>query len=179
MVIFRLNGDRADYLVLADSVLVLDQAEDVPLVITDQREVTTRRRFLAAMNAAITDTPEYHHARDQYIEALRAHRNQPGGFWVAKDNPQAASEALTGSRPIRDLASAALLSNGASRIVDRFGLADWTEVLALLDTEGPSEIIRRVREADTNNSYRAQWPHGETHDDATLAHYTELREWRR
>lgn len=106
-------------------------------MITDHREANVARLHRAAMYAAVKDTPEHHQARREYVEVLRAHRNQPGGFWVAKDNPQAASEALTGNRPIRDLASAALLSNGASRIVDRFGLADWTEVLALLDADGP------------------------------------------
>ncbi|MET8233054.1 protein phosphatase 2C domain-containing protein [Micromonospora sp. NPDC005298] len=176
VIIFRVNDDRADYLVLADSVLVLDQAGDVPLAIADDREATIGRRYRAAMDAAVNDTPEHHQARREYVEALRAHRNQPGGFWVAADNPQAASEALTGSRRIRDLASAVLLSDGASRITDRFGLAEWPEVLALLDAAGPTEIIRRVREAETGDPYGAQWPRGKTHDDATLAHCTQLRE---
>ena len=42
---------------------------------------------------------------------------------------------------------AALLSNGASRLVDTFGLTDWAGLLRLLD-HGPAEIIRRVREAE-------------------------------
>lgn len=174
VLILRLSGDRADFLLLGDSVLVLDQAGDVPLVITDRREVTIGHRYRTAMAAAMEGSPEYHQARRDYIETLRANRNQPGGFWVAKDKPQAAAEARTGSRSIRDLASAVLLSNGASRIVDRFGLADWPGVLALLRTAGPTEIIRRVREAEVGDTNDGRRPRGGIHDDATLAYCTRL-----
>ncbi|MFD5113455.1 hypothetical protein ACFWNG_14215 [Streptomyces sp. NPDC058391] len=33
------------------------------------------------------------------VAILRANRNRPGGFWVAKDDPRAADEAITGSCP--------------------------------------------------------------------------------
>src|SRR5690606_24582782 len=92
---------------------------------------------------------------------LRAHRNRPGGFWVAKDDPGAAAEAVTGTCPASGLAGAALPSNGASRVVD-FGLADWAEVMAVRTASGPAEIIRRVRQAEA----RDQVPP----DDATIAH---------
>lgn len=45
---------------------------------------------------------------------VAARRNQPGGYWIAKDDPHAAEEAVTGGRPLQDLDSVALLSNGAS-----------------------------------------------------------------
>jgi hypothetical protein len=153
VVLFRLNGDDAEYLILADSYLVLDQTNET-VVITDEREVQIRNRYAAPMRAAVRDTPEYERARAAAIVGFRATRNQPGGFWVAKDDPRAADEAV-----------AALFSNGASRIVDRFGLADWPQVMTLLDTAGPTEVIRRVREAEG----------GEDHDDATVAHCTHLR----
>jgi hypothetical protein len=80
---------------------------------------------------------------------------------------------VVGSVPTRDLASVTLLSNGASRIVDRFGLADWPEVVALLGTAGPAEIIRRVRAAEANTD---QHRGGEVSDDATVAYCTDLQE---
>ncbi len=164
VVMLRLNEDRADYLVLADSFLMFDQAGDGPQVVTDEREVTIRRRVVAAMQAAAEGTPEYERARNEAIAALRARRNQPGGFWVAKDSPRAAAEGVTGSRPVADLAGVALLSNGASRIVDPYGLADWPGVLAVLRESGPAEIIRRVRQAEADG----------TSDDATLVYCTQL-----
>ncbi|MEU8049428.1 protein phosphatase 2C domain-containing protein [Micromonospora haikouensis] len=176
VVMLRITGDRADYLVLADSVLVLEQHRGDPIVVTDSREAEVGRQYRAAMDSAVNDTPEHHQARREYIGAMRSHRNQPGGFWVAAGDPRAASEALTGSRPVRDLASAALLSDGASRLADRFHLADWPEVLALLDTEGPCGVIRRVRSAEASDPYGTRWPRGKTHDDTTLAYCTRLNE---
>jgi hypothetical protein len=160
----RLHEDRADYLVLADTFLLLDQTNDRPLVITDEREVTIRRRLDATMQAAAEGTPEYERARNEFIQALGARRNQPGGYWIAKDSPQAAAEAVTGSRPIADLTGVALLSYGASRIVDPYRLADWSDVLTVLHTAGPAEIIRRVRQAEADR----------TPDDATLVYCTQL-----
>jgi hypothetical protein len=87
---------------------------------------------------------------------------------VAKDDPRAADEAITGSCPISELTGAVLLSNGASRIVDRFRLADWTGVMAVLASSGPAEIIHRVRQAEARHAVAA--------DDATIAHCTDLGE---
>ncbi|MFD5782805.1 hypothetical protein [Streptomyces sp. NPDC126933] len=82
--------------------------------------------------------------------------------------PTAADEAITGSCPISGLTGAVLLSNGASRIVDRFGLADWPGVMTLLASSGPAEIIRRVRQAEARHAVAA--------DDATIAYCTDLGE---
>lgn len=172
--IFRVDDNRADYLVLADSVLVLDRAGDAPEVITDGRVDAVGSRYRAAMDAAPNGTIEHDQALREYIEALRAHRNQPGGFWVAADDPGAAAEAPTGSRPAESLSSAVLLSDGASRIVDQFALADWPAVLALIAAEGPAEVIRQVRAAETSDPQGRRWPRAKTHDDATLARCTRL-----
>lgn len=118
--ILRLNGDRAEYLLLADSFLVLDRAGAEPLVLTDERERSLQRRYGTALEAVAEGTAEGDEARAAIVEEFRAWRNRPGGFWVAKDDPSAAAEAVVGSRPIADLAGAVLLSNGASRIVDRY-----------------------------------------------------------
>jgi hypothetical protein len=167
--IVRAHQGRLDYLLLADSFLVLDQPSDDPQVITDEREVTTRRICTAPMRQVAAGTPEYGRIRDSCIEALRASRNQPGGYWIAKDDPSAAAEAVTGSRSLDDLNSVALLSNGASRIVNPYGLTDWPGVLELLGARGPAEIIRRVREAEARGSDN---PNVTAADDATVAHCT-------
>ena len=112
-------------------------------------------------------TPEYDRVRDSCIEALWARRNQPGGYWIAKDDPHAAAEAVTGSRPLQDLASAALLSNGAARLVSPYGLTDWPGVVDLLVSAGPADVIRRVRQAEAGMSAGPETP---VPDDATVAH---------
>jgi hypothetical protein len=167
VVIVRAHEGQLDYLLLADSFLVLDQVRGGPQVLTDEREVTTRRMCSAPLDGIARGTPDYDRIRDSCIEALQARRNQQGGYWIAKDDPFAAQEAVTGSRPLPDVDSVALLSNGASRIVDPYGVTDWPGVLELLDAGGPAEIIRRVRQAEARSP---EGPDVSTADDATVAH---------
>jgi hypothetical protein len=160
--VLRVSGGVAEYLVLGDTVLVLDRAGAAPLVVSDPREVIISRPYAVALGDLAAGSDEYH----RVLRDLRANRNQPGGFWLAKDDPRAADEALTGSCPAAGLTGAVLLSNGAGRIVDR-RLTDWPGVLALLASSGPAEVIRRVRQAEERDAVAA--------DDATIAHCTDLR----
>ncbi|WP_406389756.1 integrase [Streptomyces sp. NBC_00887] len=162
--VLRVSDGLLEYLVLGASFLVLDRADGAPLVVSDPREVTISRSFLPALLAAPEGSAEYH----RVLRDLRANRNRPGGFWVARNDPRAADEAVTGSCPLRGLTAAALLSNGASRIVDRFGLTDWPGAMALLASNGPAEVVRRVRQAEARHAVAA--------DDATIAYFTGLGE---
>ena len=171
VVIVRAHRGRLDHLLLADSFLVLDQVRGGPQVRTDEREVTARRVCSAPLDGVPRGTREYDRIRDSCVEALRARRNQPGGYWIAKDDPRAAEEAVTGSRPLDDLNGVALLSNGASRIVSPYGLTDWSGVADLLGAHGPAEVIRRVRQAEAG---ARGGPDAPVPDDATVAHCTHL-----
>jgi hypothetical protein len=187
--VVRVSGGLFEYLVLGDATVVLDRADGAPLVACDPREVVISGSYEPALKAA-SGTADY----ERVLGDLRAHRNRAGGFWVAKDDPRAADEAITGSLPLTEVSGAVLLSNGASRIVDRFGLTDWPGVLAMLASDGPApdgpapdgpaisdgpalggpasggaaEVIRRVRQAEAR--------HGVAPDDATIAHCTGLRD---
>jgi hypothetical protein len=166
----RLEGDRADYLVLADALVVLDPSNASPQVMADPREVSVRRECTAPLHGLTAGTLEHERAQLSVIEALRARRNKPGGYWIAKDDPHAAAEAVTGSVPLRRLNGAALLSNGASRIVDPYRLAEWPAVLELLRTSVPDEILRRIREAETEAGAAGSLAGFGSSDDATVAY---------
>jgi hypothetical protein len=77
---------------------------------------------------------------------------------------------VTGSVPRGDLNGAALLSNGASRIVDPYRLAEWPTVLDLLRTTGPNALLQWVREAETRDGSDGSLPGFRTPDDATVAY---------
>ncbi len=160
--VLRVADGHIEYLVLGDSFLVLDRADSSPVVVSDPREVTISRSYQSALEATAKGSDEYH----RILHDLRANRNRPGGFWVAKDDPRAADEAITGSCPVAELTGAVLLSNGASRIVDQFRLVDWPGFMALLASTGPAEIIQRVRQAEAR--------HAVAPDDATIAYCTDL-----
>jgi hypothetical protein len=159
-----------DYLVLADSV---DHGGEVQ-VVTDAREAKIGRELRQHMDGLTGGTSEHAAAHRQYVEQLRAFRNRPGGFWVASSQPEAAAEVITGSVPRAEVRAAALLSDGAARLADRFQLATWANVFKTLDALGPDVLIRQVREAEDSDPAGAKWPRGKLHDDATIAYCTGL-----
>ena len=71
--------------------------------------------------------------------------------------------------PGRSLHRAALLSDGASRLVDPFGLATWEELLELAES-GPDELLRQVRAAEAVDPEGRQWPRTKRSDDATAVY---------
>lgn len=96
------------------------------------------------------------------------HRNVPGGYWVAAADPDAATHAVIRTIPREMIRRAAVLSDGAAAFVD-YGLADWGEVLDILQHAGPAELIRRIRKAEASDPLGERWPRYKTSDDATAA----------
>ncbi|MFI6073826.1 protein phosphatase 2C domain-containing protein [Actinoplanes sp. NPDC051343] len=170
VIIARIRNGQLEHLVLADSVLVVRQRGGCEQVICDTREADAARPFRDAMTSVPHGTPMHEEARRVFMSKIRDFRNKPGGFWVAAANPAAAYEALLGHHPIDQVQDFALLSDGASRMVDRFNLATWTDTLALLDDQGPAALIAEVRAAERSDPEGTRWPRGKTYDDATAAY---------
>ena len=103
------------------------------------------------------------------VTEQRRHRNHPDGFWVASTDPAAAQHALTDTAPRAGLHRAAVLSDGATRLVDRFSLLDWPSFLNILAEQGPDAIIAQVRAAEGSDPDGQRWPRGKRHDDASAA----------
>ena len=136
----RQAGTDLEYLVLADSVLLL-QTQDETIAITDDREAQVGRQHRSAMDALPSGSPEHVAAHRAYIETLRGYRNRVGGFWVASVDPAVATEAIVGLQPTEGLQSVLLLSDGASRLVDRFDLTTWPGLVELVGLERPDAVI--------------------------------------
>ena len=167
VVILRERGTDLDYLVLADSTLVLEDVETGLAVVTDQREAEIGRRYRAEMDALAGGSPAHAKARAEYVAALRGHRNREGGFFVAAADPDVAKYAVTGTAPLATTRSALLLSDGASRLNDRFNQQTWQQTLGLVASNGPSALISAVREAEHSDLQGRRWPRGKVFDDAT------------
>ena len=161
------------YLVLADSVLLIDCGDDLQ-VITDDREAVVGRQFRQQMDALPGRSAEHGEALASYVQALREYRNRPGGFWVAAASPDAAAQALTGTRDATGVSSATLLSDGASRLTDRFTLASWRELVSIVATTGGQALIDAVRAAEGRDPEGLRWPRGKIHDDASVAYCDQL-----
>jgi hypothetical protein len=146
VVMLRDHAATVDWLVLADSPLVLDNDGQIRVVVDDRTA----------------------HLPSYTTEAVRAARNSPDGFWVASTRPEAAYEAVTGTAPTSRVRRAGLFSDGAARLVERYGTTDWPGLLDLLDTHGPQALIARTRDAErVETDVERAGRRGKRHDDAT------------
>ncbi|MFG3050951.1 protein phosphatase 2C domain-containing protein [Kitasatospora sp. NPDC048239] len=143
LALLRLAGDTVEHLVLGDSTVALRDRSGAVQVVTDDR----LERLIHLPWAE-----------------LRRHRNRPGGFWVAGPRPEAAWHALAGSLPVAGLGTAALLTDGAARLAERYGCG-WPDLLELLEREGPVQLVERVRAAELRTA-PGRYP-GKHQDDAT------------
>lgn len=169
-ILVRAAGDALEYLVLADSVLLLLPRDDEPVVICDTRlediAAELRPDYWKLPRAQERET-----ARQAYISQLDALRNRQGGYWSAAADPAAAEQAITGSSPIGDLDAIALLSDGTGRLADKYRLATWPQIAKVLAERGPGELIRRLRAAEAADPEGSRWPRSKIRDDATAVYW--------
>jgi hypothetical protein len=140
----RWSGGELECLVLADSPVVVRRRDGSVAVVADDRL------------DRLPGGPPYSR------ELVRTHRNRPGGFWVAGASRAAAYEAVTATFPWAQVEGFALLTDGVTRLVERFGHT-WAGLLDALWRDGPDHVIDLVRAAER----AAPATFGKTHDDAT------------
>ncbi|MFI5068195.1 MAG: hypothetical protein ACHP9Z_30025, partial [Streptosporangiales bacterium] len=90
---------------------------------------------------------------------------------AARADPRAAGQARTGRLPSAGLRAIALLSDGATRIADRYGVLGWPELAAVLAGPGPGELITQVRAVEATDPDGARWPRLKRSDDATIVYW--------
>lgn len=159
-------ADSFEYLVLGDSSVAVDCGSVIE-VFTDDRHDHVARGHHEALMAAQQGTEEHAQAAKALSTALRDFRNQPGGYWIAAVDPAAAHQAVSGSVDRSRVRGAAVLTDGASLIADRFHLLSWRGLFEVLQHAGPGGLIEQVREAELGDPRGTRWPRGKVHDDAT------------
>lgn len=93
----------------------------------------------------------------------------------ASASPDAARRACTATLPGAGLRGIALLSDGATRITDRYDLLSWPAVLAVIRDDGPAHLIRQVRAAEDSDPRCSRWPRSKARDDATIIYWHQPR----
>ncbi|MGO2557458.1 protein phosphatase 2C domain-containing protein [Brachybacterium sp.] len=146
VVAVRWGAGHLEHLVLCDSSLLLEGADGTTRRLTDPR---------------IEDVVH----EETGAEAIEARRNAPGGFWVARHEPEAAEQALVGSTPLSALRAAHLVSDGITRAIDLLGMHDDSSLARSL-REDPSALLRSLRRAEARLPPERR-PR-KLHDDATM-----------
>jgi hypothetical protein len=106
---------------------------------------------LGYMRRQPTGTAVHRQRYAELMTELQRQRNSDDGYWVASSNPEAAEHALGGTVDRGELRRAAVLSDGATRLADRFGLLDWAGLLDVLQRSGPASLIEQVRGAERSD----------------------------
>ncbi|MEV7530958.1 hypothetical protein [Streptomyces hydrogenans] len=166
--ILRQREGYFDHLVLADSPIILEGPQDFT-VITDLRVDDVLPELRAEVEQYETHTGEHKEALRRFVTAQRQTRNTPSGYWVAAGSPTAAAHAIVGTTAAENVHSAAVLSDGTSRLVTEYGMATWSEVFATLRTGGPRALIDNVREVEATDPTGRRWPRYKSGDDASVA----------
>lgn len=157
-----------DHLVLADSPIVLDGPKG-HTVISDLRVDDVLPALRAEVESHETHTQGHREALQRLVLAQRQVRNTPEGYWVAASGPESAQHALTGTTRIEEVHSAAVMSDGVSRLVTEYGMATWAEVFVTLRSGGPRQLIETVRKVEATDPTGRRWPRYKSGDDATVA----------
>ncbi|WP_123669786.1 protein phosphatase 2C domain-containing protein [Actinocorallia herbida] len=170
----RANGDVLEYVALADSTVIVEFHQGEPLIVTDDRIEDVRGRVIGtAGDASLIGEDGYADGLLTRVEKMAAHRNKVGGFWVASTDPGAAYEAVAGAVPLADVKSVTLLTDGATRLVDLFGVASWGELLRVVADDGAEALIRWTRQVEASDPDGSRWPRGKAFDDATIVRWTD------
>jgi hypothetical protein len=141
------GGGTLEYLVLADSPIVVRDASGAVRVFRDE---------------ALDRLPG---GRPYSRELVSKSRNAPGGFWAASTVPEAAYHAVHGTCDLGPGGEVAVLTDGASRYAELYGRS-WESLLSVLRDGGPRGLIGAVRELEA-----ADPPQGaKAHDDATAVY---------
>jgi hypothetical protein len=166
--VLRAAAGRADYLVLCDATVVLDTGGEV-VAVTDERLAAT---IDVLRREPVPPGLDREALWRRHAIAKWPHVNTAGGYWIAAATPQAAEHAVTGTVTTghpAGLRRAALLTDGATRAVEVFGLTDWPGLLTMLQGPGPGHLIRQVRRAEYRAGRDRDPAAGKPHDDATAA----------
>ncbi|AXK46915.1 protein phosphatase 2C domain-containing protein [Brachybacterium saurashtrense] len=146
VVMVRVGGEELEHLVLCDSSLLLERRGGRVERLTDERIEQVVRV-------------------ERTAEAIEARRNAPGGFWVARHEPEAAQQAVTGSTPLAALRAVHLVSDGVTRAIDLLALHDAGSLARAL-REDPEGVLRDLRRAERRLPEEGR-PR-KVHDDATV-----------
>jgi hypothetical protein len=168
VVIVQADGNVVRFLALGDVAVIVESTAGINVVV-DDRVSRTALAERAMADALAAGSPEKTAALVTMKRAELAARNVEGGYWVAAADPKVVDHALVWSVPRSEIRRAAVLSDGAARIVDPFGALDWSGTLDLLAAEGPAELIRKVREIEATDPAGENWPRNKISDDATAA----------
>ncbi|MCL6599911.1 MAG: protein phosphatase 2C domain-containing protein [Alicyclobacillus macrosporangiidus] len=169
----KLREDALEYAILGDCTLALRAAAGPVRVFSDPRLAPLDDAVIRFIHERQRKGQGYEEAKAEALPLLRANRNRmntPDGYFAASLDGKGIPHAVTGRLPAEAGLRGVLSSDGFSRAVDLFGLADWA---ALTGSVRPGEAgplaaaADRLRQAEANDPDCLRHPRLKVSDDAT------------
>ena len=162
-------SDYVDVLVLGDSPAVALAADGKVQAVRDDRlrDVGRIEREKLANTAGFSH--DHHDRWRRLVEAERAMRNQPGGYWIAEAVPDAAAQARCVRWGVEDLAAVLVMTDGVSAGVDRYGLLAHWQSAFVVARQDPSRLVDMVHSVEADDPDGARWRRSKRHDDKAVA----------
>ncbi|TVT33082.1 hypothetical protein FNH05_27350 [Amycolatopsis rhizosphaerae] len=165
--IARERDEHLDLLILGDNVVVLpDQS------ITDDRidrlDLEPARRYRERLTTGCGFDNEHRRLVRELQRQQAEHRNQPGGYWIAEANPNAARQALTLTRRICKTPWAVLATDGAYNTLNHLRLAPLP-IGARTISPPLDELLTQCQRWESEHDPEARkLPRAKRHDDKSL-----------
>lgn len=167
--IVRWDDQAVDVLILGDSpVIGLTREGRIRRVEDDRlRQVARQQRDSIAERGGVGfgDGEQWR----QLVDKERAHRNRPGGYWIAEAIPAAAHQAVRTQWRRDELEAVVVMTDGVSAGVQRYRQPpDWQAAMELARTD-PRSLVDLVHDTEAGDPDGRRWPRSKRHDDKALA----------
>jgi hypothetical protein len=170
--IVRWDHSNLDCLVLGDSPIAVMFANGDVEVVADRRLSTIGTEQRTAYRNRLKAGEGFGSTHRELLRSLQIEqanlRNRSRGYWIAADDPSAASQSLTVRYPRMAIDAVLLMTDGASAIVDCFGLATWASLPNRVKRDGCAKLLSQVSHAESADPDARHWPRSKKHDDKTI-----------
>jgi hypothetical protein len=167
---YRYSDLSVDLLVLGDT-----QIAAPGRILCDDRLASVGAEQRAAYQSRLSSGHGYDDAHHRLVQALQdeqvRHRNQPGGYWIAEADPEAARHALTYRARLDELFWCVLATDGAHKPMFLHEMDEW-EYYAGLDTAGLLDLLTRCHRLEERDPDGRAMPRAKRHDDKAIAAVT-------
>lgn len=165
----RWSAETVEIYVLGDSTAVLigpEREEEV----TDSRLADIAPEIRDEYRSRLRAGHGFDTRHRELLQELQAHqaeaRNQPGGYWIAGAEPEAAHHGLSCTRS-RDKSRSTVLATDGAVAAPRYRLLRTWTTFATQDPD-LDEVLRKTQAVEESDPQAARWPRSKPHDDKTV-----------
>ncbi|NIJ06731.1 hypothetical protein FHS31_000313 [Sphingomonas vulcanisoli] len=169
----RRFDDHIELSGLADCRIVYEDDATATHIFSDRSLDVVEARTLSLVREIVRSEPDLDAESlfQRLLPQLRENRglmNREGGYWVLGTEPAAADHLACKILPYRPGQRFALASDGFLRLVEMFGLAGPSDLLAIDSEEGWSHWRDRLRDAEREPGSCRRYHRVKVHDDASF-----------